>query len=56
MGRRRQISQARLNNSDVPFYSVEYMFYHTSSMEGNILHFVLTAFRLYQTQLKFKQT
>ena len=37
------INKARLNNSDVPFYCIEYMFYHTSSMEGNILHFVLTA-------------
>ena len=25
------INKARLNNSDVPFYCVEYMFYHTSS-------------------------
>ena len=23
-------NKARLNNSDVPFYPVEYMFYHTS--------------------------
>ena len=37
--------KVRLINSDVPFYRVEYMFYHTSSMEGNILHFVLTALR-----------
>ena len=27
------INKARLNNSDVPFYRVEYMFYHSSSME-----------------------
>ena len=40
------INKARLNNSDVPFYHVEYMFYHTSSMEGDILHFVLTVIRL----------
>ena len=26
------INKARLNNSDVPFYRVEYMFYHTSSV------------------------
>ena len=26
------INKARLNNSDVPFYHVEYMFYHTSSV------------------------
>ena len=40
------INKARLNNSDVPFYRKEYMFYHTSKMEGNILHFILTALRL----------
>ena len=42
----REHCKARLNNSDVPFYRVEYMFYHTSSMEGDILHFVLAALRL----------
>ena len=26
------INKARLNNSDVPFYRIEYMFYHTSSV------------------------
>ena len=26
------INKARLNNSDVPFYRVEYMFYHTYSV------------------------
>ena len=40
------INKARLNNSDnVPFYSVQYIFYHTSSMEVKILHFVLTALK-----------
>ena len=33
------INKTRVNNSDVPFYCIEYMFYHTSSMEGNYIAF-----------------